>query len=467
MIAAIARQEFRALLRDGRLLALGLALGALFAAALAVASQERARAERERVAVEAAARHQWDHQGARNPHRAAHFGLYAFKPRTVLSVLDPGVDAQAGQALWLEPHKRNMASLVPAADAPPSLGLDAFTPAFVLSALVPLLIVAVGHATVTREREGGTLRMLHASGVRGWVLLCGKWLGLLAALAVALGPPLVLGACAVLGIGHAAAAWPVALALMGCYAVWTGATVLVSAHCASSRVAMWVGAAVWLAGVFVVPRLAASAVQHAVPLPTGAEFWSAIQRDIEHGLPGDGTAARRMQEFDARLLSDHGVDRLAQLPFGANAKRRLFRDAYAAKVHALHFGRLWDRQERQQRMLRWMGVATPHIAVRGLIGSFAGTDLAHRRHFEEVAEAYRQRFTTAMDEWDLAATRGVTSFESRYAGNAQWQAIPAWRYDPPAAGFAGRAAAADAGALAGWALVIAVALWRSCRRLDP
>lgn len=266
MMASIARKETLALLRDGRLWSLGLTLALLFIAMLFTAVDRRDKAEQERSAVEHAVRDQWDHQGDKNPHRAAHFGLYAFKPRSALSSVEPGVDAQTGQALWLEPHKRNMAMFTPAADAAPALGLGAFTPAFVLLALVPLLIAVLGHSTVTQERELGTLRMLHACGARATPLLLGKWLGLCAGLALVLAPALIVGAWGMMADprGMAAAA-SLGAALLPYYATWAAGTVLVSAFCTSSRAALLVMIAFWIAAVFIVPRLAASWVEHIAP----------------------------------------------------------------------------------------------------------------------------------------------------------------------------------------------------------
>ena len=72
-----------------------------------------------------------------------------------------------------------------------------------------------------------------------------------------------------------------------------------------------------------------------------------------------------------------------------------------------------------------------------------------------------------MDEWDMQSTRGVTSFESRYAGNAQWQAIPAWRYETPGLGFVLRHTAVDWALLSAW-LALAVGLMCfGARRLNP
>lgn len=467
MIASVAIKEFRALLRDGRLWSLGLAIALLFIAVLALSLEQRRSAERERLDVEAAARQQWDNQGDRNPHRAAHFGLYAFKPRSALSGIEPGIDAQAGQALWLEPHKRNMAMFSPAADAAPSIGLGSFTPAFVLLALVPLLIAVLGHDTVTQEREQGTLRMLHACGMRGIPLVAGKWIGLCGGLAVVLAPALGMAGWWLLNAQDASGIAWLLVALCLYHATWAAVTVLVSSICRTSRAALLVLLALWVSWVFVIPRLSASIVEQAFPLPTGNAFWSRIQQDIDHGLPGDAAAAQRLKAFDAKLFVENGVSRLEDLPFGANARRRLFRDAYATKVHALHFSRLWDAQFAQQRTLRWMTAATPYAPIRAIASALAKTDLAHRHHFEEAAEQYRQRYTALMDEWDMQSTRGVTSFESRYAGNEQWRAIPKWDYAAPDMAFGLHHSAADWCLLAGWLGLALASMALSARRLNP
>lgn len=467
MMTAIVVKETRALLRDGRLWTLGAALLLLFAAMLLGAHQRQQRGEQERREVETASRAQWDHQGDRNPHRGAHFGLYAFKPTAPLAALEPGVDAQAGQAIWLEPHRRNLAMFAPAADAPPSIGLGELTPAFVLLALVPLLIVVLGHGAVAQERESGTLRMLHASGLRARPLLLGKWIGLCLGLVLVLSPALLLGAWLLVDARGIARAFALLLALAGYYGVWAALALLVSLHARTSRAALLVLTALWVAAVFVVPRLGATGVERLAPLPTGQAFWSAITRDIDQGLPGDGDARQRMQAFDAALLTEYRVARLEDLPFGVNAKRRLFRDDYATRVYALHFDALWEAQARQQSLLRGLTAASPFVSMRAIGASLAGTDLAHRRHFEDAAEHYRRHFTTLMDEWDLRATRGITSFESRYAGDAVWQAVPRWTYEPPGFVEALRASWPDLALQALWLLLAMVALLRGARRLTP
>jgi ABC-2 type transport system permease protein len=472
MAPAVVQKELRAILRDGRFVVLAISLSLLLAGLLFASAQQQRRLAQEKAEVSALVRQQWDSQGDKHPHRGAHFGLYAFRPDSPLAVVDPGLGPYLGQALWLEPHRRNMTRFRPAADEPPSVRFGALTPAFVLVALLPLLIFALAFNAVSLERESGTLRMLHSVGLPGRTLLAGKLVALLAVVS------LVLLAAVGAGLALAAAGtWPDADALWrgavlagACLvycSVFAALALAVSARLANSRRALFVLLALWLAFVFVVPRLGAASVQRAVPLPTAERFWGDIQRDYAEGLPGDGALAARTQRFDAELLRRHAVRRLEDLPFGAYALRRMDRDAYADRVHAIHFDGLWERYARQERVVRIAAAFSPTVAMRAISMKLSGTDLAHQRHFEEAAEQYRRRVNVKIDQWDVDHTRGLTSFDEKYAGDALWRSADAFDYRPPDVVFALRAALPDLGVLLAWAVAACGLLGLAARRLQP
>ncbi|WP_297655558.1 ABC transporter permease subunit [Hydrogenophaga sp.] len=469
---AIVRKEWRAIVRDGRFAVLALSLGLLLAGLLAASAQQHQRLAEEKAEVAALVREQWDDQGDKHPHRGAHFGLYALRPDSPLAGIDPGLDPYLGQALWLEPHRRNMTRFRPAADEPPSVRFGQPTPAFALVVLLPLLIIALAFHAVSQERESGTLRMLHSAGLRGGSLLVGKLVALLAVVALvlllAVGGGLGLAAAGTLP--PADALWRgllLALAYLLYCGVFAALALAVSAWTRTSRLSLFVLLGLWVAFVFAVPRLGAAAAQRAVPLPTAERFWGDIHRDYTQGLPGDADLATRGKAFEAELLRRHQAQRLEDLPFGVAAARRLARDAYADRVHALHFDALWQRQHRQEQWLRATALLSPAVAMRAISMKMAGTDLAHQRHFEEAAEGYRRQVNTRIDQWDVDNTRGITSFDDRYANNDLWRSVEAFRYAPPRVGFALRAAWPDLLVLLAWALASAGLLRASLRKLDP
>lgn len=469
---AVVRKELRALLRDGRFAVLALSMGLLLAGLLVTSAQQHRRLAAEKAQVAAAVRAQWDAQGDKHPHRGAHFGLYALRPDSPLAAIDPGLDPYLGQALWLEPHRRNMTRFRPAADETPSVRFGQLTPAFALVALLPLLIIALAFNAVSAERESGTLRMLHSAGLPGSRLLAGKFAALMSVGA------LMLLACVGGGLALAAAgSFPQADAIgrgvlaagsfLLYYGIFAALVLAVSAWLPTSRLSLFVLLGLWVAFVFVVPRLGAAAAERAVPLPTAERFWSGIQRDYTQGLPGDPDLATRGKAFEAELLQRHGARRLEDLPFGVAAVRRMARDAYADRVHALHFDALWRRHMLQAQWLRAAAAFSPAMAMRAISMKMAGTDLMHQRHFEDAAEAYRRHVNAKIDQWDADNTRGLTSFDDRYADNGLWRSIDAFRYVPPGIGFALKAALPDFALLLAWALGAGWLLAASVRKLQP
>src|SRR5690349_21783364 len=102
MIAIVARKEWREILREARFRWTASAVLLLLVAAVASGTVGVRRAAAERSAAMDADRREWLTQGVRNPHNAAHFGMYAFAPEAPLAWLDRGVETFTGTAIWIE-----------------------------------------------------------------------------------------------------------------------------------------------------------------------------------------------------------------------------------------------------------------------------------------------------------------------------------------------------------------------------
>jgi ABC-2 type transport system permease protein len=117
MVWTICKKELREMVRDGRLRAAGLIVLVLLSAALLLGWRNYRNIDAQHKSAQQATRQQWLGQGRKNPHSAAHYGVYAFKPKTPLSLVDPGTDPFTGVAVWLEAHKQNEFQYKPAKDA--------------------------------------------------------------------------------------------------------------------------------------------------------------------------------------------------------------------------------------------------------------------------------------------------------------------------------------------------------------
>lgn len=165
MIRLIARKEMMELARDGRLRwTATIVLLLLTAAALLGWTRSRDLAAQHDAARRATRAH-WLEQPQKNPHSAAHYGIYAFKPKLVTSFVDDGVDPYTGVVAWLEAHKQNEFRWRPAQDATATQRAGLLTAAVVLQLLLPLLIILLTYGTFAGERESGTLRQLLSLGV--------------------------------------------------------------------------------------------------------------------------------------------------------------------------------------------------------------------------------------------------------------------------------------------------------------
>ena len=86
-------------------------------------------------------RKQWDDMGTSNPHRAAHFGSYAFKPTSILNSMDEGINAVTGNVLRLEGHTQNDVMF---SEASQSLVMSKFgklKPSLLFQFLIPLFLI--------------------------------------------------------------------------------------------------------------------------------------------------------------------------------------------------------------------------------------------------------------------------------------------------------------------------------------
>lgn len=448
----VARKELTETLRDGRFRAAGGVLAALLLVALGLGVAERAALERERLTAQERDRAQWEGQGHKNPHSAAHFGVYALPARDVLGSLDPGIEAFTGRALWLEAHWQDFFQARPAEDG---TGLQRFaelTVARSLQLLVPLLVVVLLFDAWSGERERGTLRQLRSLGARPLHLALGKLCGTGAALGLVLAPALA-AALAVAALEGEPGAVPRLLLMALGYALYltafAGLALTVSALAGSSRAALLALLGFWVANGLVAPRLAVDLSERLAPTPSATSFWAGVSRDFEHGLDGHDPADARRRELERRVLTEYGVTRVEDLPVSFAGVALQASEEFGAQVFDRHFSRLWDGYERQERVQLACGALFPLLAARALSMGAARTDFAHRRHFAASAEAFRRDFVKRLNDTMTAHAKGL-DFEWQ-AGPDYWRTLPSFRYAPPPLGLTLRAQVGPLLLLGAWA----------------
>ena len=112
-----------------------------------------------RQQAEDKAEEQWDSLGAYNPHGAAHYGTYAYRPIGLLRMLDAGVQPFTGDVLKVEGHVANEALYAEASRSSSLMRFSAFQPALILQAIVPLLLIFLAFGSMARDPSGRILAL--------------------------------------------------------------------------------------------------------------------------------------------------------------------------------------------------------------------------------------------------------------------------------------------------------------------
>ncbi|MCA3733934.1 MAG: ABC transporter permease, partial [Phenylobacterium sp.] len=173
-VLRIATNELRVLAR-ARVAQLAIALVVALSAVAALTAITQGQESQEiRSRFQAQADREFDGQPARHPHRMVHYGHFVFRPLPALAGFDPGVDAFTGSTLFLEGHRQNSANFGDVRQSSLLVRFGQLTPAFVIQALGPLVLIFLGFGAIARERDSGLLRLHFAQGVRAGQVVLGK-----------------------------------------------------------------------------------------------------------------------------------------------------------------------------------------------------------------------------------------------------------------------------------------------------
>jgi ABC-2 type transport system permease protein len=404
----------------------------------------------------------WTSQGAKNPHAAAHFGQYAFKPWSPLALADPGVSFYSGTAIWVEAHKQNPDTFTPARDRGVASRNATLSLAFVMQKMMPLVIILLAFSTFTRERELGTLRQLLSLGVSPAHLFAGKAISFLILLA-ALMIPTIVGTMISLWLFRSSAEFPLtdlvgrsgwlAAVYLLYFSGWLALTMGVSARSKSSGAALTLLLAFWIMNSFAVPRIMSDVVKNRPELPSSLEFSETVaerkKQDFGHSTDHPAYAA-----FVDSVLKTYGVATIQQLPVNMRGLALRKSDEVGYKIYDELFADLYAKKYRQDLYRAIPGVVFPSLAVEHLSMGFSGSDNRAHSHFISEVEKHRRVIQTMASE-DLI--HNAKYDDTAYTASPElWAKMPTFLYrsEPVQAIVAVQAPVLVV--LAGWAIFTAL-----------
>lgn len=433
MITKTIVKEVKEIIRDGRFKIAALITLLLLLIAVIIGYGQYHTTQEQYAATKTHERNIWLDQGNKNPHSAAHYGTYAFKPKYPLSLLDRGVDKYTGVSIYLEAHKRNEAAYSAAADQTGLARFGDLTPDFILLFILPLLIVLLGYNAFTKERENGTYALVQSQGMQSWKLTLGKWAGTLLPIATIL-TVLFLVAGILLGnlTDYGEFEWISLFAVYGVYLIYyivfANLVLLVSAISKNSGISLVSGLAIWILACFAAPKAASSIADQKYPYPTRQEFATNVLQDKKEGLDGHNPWSKEAQLLEQQVLKEYGVDSVDQLPFNFDGYRMQKGEEHDAAVYFKHYDYLRQQVDKQQVTYRNLAVISPFLPTRFLSMAFAHTDYQTHWAFADAAEKHRIDMQAALNG-DMAENSRTGDWDYP-ADPSLWGSIPEFDFEP-------------------------------------
>lgn len=401
-------------------------------------------------------RTQWESIDAMNPHSAAHYGTYVFKPANLLGSLDEGVNSITGNVLRVEGHVQNEIVHSEASQMQSISKFGKLKSSLLLQYLVPILLIFLAFSSVSNEKRSGRLKLLILQGAKPFSLIFAKtlsiWLygiGLLALTVLAYSlfnlndlDGEVLGRTAMFFLSYSLY-----------YFIITGLTVFFSARGENPTIALTSMLGIWIIWTIFLPNILMSSVEKWHELPSRNEFKTAMKEDRSKGLDGHNPSDERKKELEARVLKEYGVDNLSQLPINFDGIVMQEDEEYGNKVWDKHFGNLREVLEKQKQKYQLGGIINPFISLQNASMGFAGNDNLHHQEFLLQVENYRRVFIKLLN--DKHAFGGSKTGDWGWkADNEFFKSVPDFEHQPTPLASVFPSYITDLVLLIGWSVLV-------------
>lgn len=472
----IAKEEWRQWLRSRLAVTSLVVFAGLLLVTTVLSTLDARKAQHERLHQQEQAEETFLSQPDRHPHRMVHYGHYVFRVPPPLAIFEPGVDAVTGQSLFLEGHRQNSAMFADARAEARTGGFGALTPAKLYHLFLPLLIIAIGHGVILREREARMLGPLLSQGVSGTVIYNGKLLALGLLITLLSLPALI---SSIIAIASGESFIPSLTLYFGnllYLGVWAVLTLLVSVASQSRGMALGVLTAAWVLTVLVVPRIGVTSANSI--LPTEGKILTDMRMNDDLRKLGDGhnAADPAFAQLRANLLAQYNVNTVEELPVN-------FRGIVAAKgeedltetLNAYAEKRMQHERAQAAHLSAYSWIS-PYLAIGSASRNLAGTDLDTHHRFLREAEAVRYDFVQGLNEAhieklsyidDINRNNGEDGSRRARVDAANWQVLDDFRFTPDPANQRLSRATPKLFTLALWFVVLIIAGTLTSRKLTP
>ncbi|WP_179319413.1 DUF3526 domain-containing protein [Winogradskyella helgolandensis] len=377
-------------------------------------------------------RQQWVSIDEMNPHSAAHYGTFIFKPSNLLSNLDEGVNSVTGNVLRVEGHVQNEITHSEASQMQAVSRFGKLKPALLLQYIVPLLLVFLAFNSVSNEKQSGRLKLLVLQGSKPLQIILAKtfsvWL---------YGVFLLIFMLLVYGILNSQSLTTDILArtslffLSYClyYFIISGLTVFFSARWQNATLALTSMLGIWIIWTIFLPNILMSSVEKWHELPSRNEFQMAMKEDRSKGLDGHNPTDKRSLALKGKVLKEYGVDSVSQLPLNFDGMRMQADEDYGNSVWDKHFGNNRSVLKKQKQSFQLGGIVNPFISLQNTSMGFMASDNLHHQEFLLQVENYRRVFIKMLNDKQTFGGSKTGDWGWKI-DNAFFKSVPDFDYKP-------------------------------------
>lgn len=291
------------------------------------------------------------------------------------------------------------------------------TPAFVMTYLLPLLIILIAFASLSGEKERGTLKLLLSQGVSKTSVVLGKIAGVWLSVGLFVLPLFLVGLGFVFSTNYQADDLSryalIFLTYLLYFGVFINVSVLFSAFSKNSNVALVGLIGFWITSCLLIPKFTANLSKYLHPTPNAVEYQASLKESLEKGLDGHNPYNEFAKAFEDSVLKANKVDSIQKLPFNYSGLIMQAGEEHERFVYDKHVQQLNDVYLAQLQMHQISAIFSPTVLTKMLSMQFAHTDLQAHFHFAKKAEDYRIDLVRQLNgnlqnnskygDWDYAA----------------------------------------------------------------
>lgn len=437
-IFLIAKLTWITALKSKATLVLTLVLGIALFAATYIGWQNFKTQNDQRTKYKELVREKWLAKPDKHPHRMAHYGYLAFRPKHELSFFDFGIESFAGVSIFLEAHKQNTVNFSESSFSNGIIRFGEMSIAMILQVLVPLLIFFLGYKSISAERENGTLKILFCQGVKWSELLLGKISGIIAVSFVLFIPVI----CITILLWAMLSNWQVSsdasqrlLLLLTGYALYfiicSCLAVLVSAWHRTSRAALTVLVVLWVIFIVVLPKATQSLGTQLYPSPSKIEFNAAIEHDLSQQGDSHNPNDPHYEKFKKDILKKYKVDSVKQLSVNYGGLVMAEGERISAQIYQQHQNKLIQTYIKQNSFTRAAAFLNPYLAIKNLSMALTGADYANYLDFQQQTEKFRYELAQKMNALQIEHISNVKQGENDKPytiSHTYWSELPDFNY---------------------------------------